>query len=183
MKIKKDNYKFTLIVPILLGLMLGISRLPYWFIGVTHNWILLTDMFINAFFRIVIVVSFCFFFSWIFLNINKYWKGTANFKRIFALISYSLIPIVVGLFLKFVFDVILLFLVNNISIYTARALVMMASINPYLPYFLILFAGWSFYLLITGNAKENGFSVKNSFISSFLLVALITVIVSFTKII
>lgn len=172
-QIAKTNYKIAILSPLVLGLILGTSQMPYWFIDFLYQNYLNKHLFINVITKIILTVSLSFLFTWVLFKINRYMNGTADFKITYALVSLSLIPIIVGLFFIRLLNIFTLLLVNGTIEYTGnniKTLTFLLSVFPYSHHVLILFLIWSFYFLVTSNVKHNGFSLKKSLFASFLLV-------------
>jgi len=151
------KFKYIYLFPALYGVIIGISK-SVSKVGLSNIPLLLT----NSLYSILIMTAFTFVFvfiyAWIIKYISNLLQGIANINMTYGLLSYSLIPIIIGA---------LIYLSLKILFYTNGSLLSsIDSFNQMIYYSQILFVFWSLFILIIGNAFINSFSMARSFISS-----------------
>ncbi len=151
------KFKYIYLFPALYGVITGISK-SVSKVGLSNIPLLLT----NSLYSILIMTAFTFVFvfiyAWIIKYISNLLQGIANINMTYGLLSYSLIPIIIGA---------LIYLSLKILFYTNGSLrSSIDSFNQMIYYSQILFVFWSLFILIIGNAFINSFSMARSFISS-----------------
>ncbi len=166
--LNQEKYKHLFSFPILYGIILGFSKT----INKTGvaNFIDLTATSIGPIIlSVLIILISCFVYSWVIYFISKSLKGEASIDMTFGLVSYSLIPMVIGgvfyLMLK-------LFIYSYGQDY---------SINIFIFYSQIIFVLWSTIILTIGNALINGFSMVRSLAATSWYFILFVLSIIFAK--
>jgi hypothetical protein len=116
-----------------------------------------------------IIVTFIvlYFYSWIVMYLNSIFQGFSNQKTIFAVIVYSLVPLIIGTIMISLLKIILFSLPGlHGSIY--------GIIQLFYVVYLIFYLATLIYLII-GNAIANDFSIIKSAISTSTLPIIFTI--------
>lgn len=162
-----ENNKLVYLLPTLYGLIYGASITISKF-GLTHFGSVLGHLISDTLLKILFVFIFCYVYAWIILFISQLLKGISNINLTFSLVSYSLIPMIIGVALILAFKVI----IDSIDLSKQS----LYYVNMFLFYFQYLFVLWSLYILIIGNAMINDFSKIKSSIATVGLVIFLMVI-------
>jgi len=160
--LNQPKYKYLYLFPALFGLVLGLNGFvnKYGIVNIEPH---LPELYFSVLKEIIRYLIICYIYSWIVYWISRFFNGYANGKLTFAVVSYSLIPLIIGSFL---------ILALKIGFFSFG----------YFGYFwmyytmYLAFLSWSIYTLTTGNLIINGFSLIKSFISSSSLIIIFTMI-------
>ena len=166
------KYKHIYLFPVLYGVIAGISK-SVSKLGVSNIPHLLADSASSIALMLLYTFLFFFIYAWIVKFISNSLLGIASINMTYGLISYSMIPMIIG-------AIVYLFL--KIFVYSDDSLLQsINSINLFIYYSQIVFVLWSFFILIIGNAFINSFTMVRSFISSTGLVIVLILLAIFGK--
>jgi hypothetical protein len=116
---------------------------------------------------IIVTIIVLYFYSWIVMYLNSIFQGFSNQKTIFAVIVYSLVPLIIGTIMISLLKIILFSLPGlHGSIY--------GIIQLFYVVYLIFYLATLIYLII-GNAIANDFSIIKSAISTSTLPIIFTI--------
>ncbi|MCW3788921.1 YIP1 family protein [Plebeiibacterium sediminum] len=152
----KENKIPVFVFPLLYGTLVAIS-LSLNNYGYSKIGDLLGHLPLMIITRAVLILISCFIYSWIVLLISLLLKGLSNINYTFSLVSYSLIPLIIGALIFLILK--LIFITANASMYSFKLL------YKFIYYFQHVFNLWTIYLLIIGNAMINDFSKMKSIIA------------------
>ncbi|MEO8147103.1 MAG: YIP1 family protein [Bacteroidia bacterium] len=173
--LNQPKFKHVYIFPVLYGIFLGMY-LAAGQVGLSNLQHLISVSIGSILSKTLFVVLFCFIYSWLVLFISNSLQGTANFNMTFGLMSYSMIPMVIGSILHLVF-----FLIG----YSCAPLIQSDAMLTIMIRFIFLsqfvFVLWSVFILVIGNAFINSFSMTRSLISSAGLIILFAAWIIFRK--
>jgi hypothetical protein len=162
----QPKFKYVYLLPIIFGFILGIndiinkSYLPVFDFNLGLVCISITK-------EILITILACYIYSWIMLFLNSLFQGYSNQSMAFAVISYSLVPLIVGY---------ILITIIKLIAFSVLGLTEYAQIITRLLYIMYL----AFYIvtiifLIIGNSISNRFSILKSIIPSSILPIILTI--------
>ncbi len=159
--LNQPKYRYVYLFPVLFGLLLGIINfLNRIILGVEPHF---SGLLSSALKEIIIYLIVCHIYSWIVFVISNLFKGFANSRMTFAVVSYSMIPLIIGSFL---------ILVLKIGFYEMGYF----GISWMLYFIYLAFLTWTIYVLTIGNSIINKFSFVKSFVASSSLIILYTTI-------
>jgi len=166
----QEKYNLFYFFPFFYGAIIGISKTFNKFLFLKSATpfkmgYILGDSLVTIISMAGVTILFCFIYSWIVFFLSLLLKGLSNFKMIFSLVLYSLIPMIIGAVFLFACKLILLASVSPGQLFEA--------ITLFLYCFQIVFIFWSLYILLIGNAMINDFSIAKSFLSSSLLIVIL----------
>jgi hypothetical protein len=145
----QEKYKHIFSFPILYGIILGFSKTINK-TGVANFSDLTVTSIGPIISSILITLIACFVYSWVIYFISKSLKGEASIDMTYGLVSYSLIPMIIG---------VIFYLMLKLFTYSYGP---GYSINIFIFYSQIIFVLWSTIILTLGNAFINGFSMIRS---------------------
>jgi hypothetical protein len=164
--LSQPKYRYLYLIVTIFGFILGFN-------GIINKIYLAkidleTGNFIFSMIKTIVITFIVLYaFSWIVMYLNSIFQGFSNQKDIFAVIVYSLVPLIIGTLMISIFKIIL-FSVGGLqgSIF--------GIIKLFYVVYLIFYFATLIYLII-GNAIVNNFSIIKSIISTSILPIIYTI--------
>jgi ABC-type multidrug transport system permease subunit len=110
--LNQEKYKYATIFPLLYGIIVGISK-SISKVGLHNPAHLIAQSIISIPSMILFTFLFCFIYAWIIKFISNMQQGTASISMIYGLITYALVPMIIGAIFYLIFK---LFVYSNDSL-------------------------------------------------------------------
>ncbi|MBK8884523.1 MAG: hypothetical protein IPN67_19855 [Bacteroidales bacterium] len=169
--LNQSTHKYAFLLPVIFGFILGIndiinkSYLQTYDLNIGSVGILISK-------EILIVLFACYVYSWIVVFLNSFFEGYSSQSMVFYLISYSLMPLILGSILVTILKLIAFLAFGR----TEYGLIIVRYLSAIYFAFYVL----TLIFLIVGNSILNGFSIFKSIMPS-AIIPVISIIYTMSK--